>query len=245
LRVVWVKPRGVVPVFPHAVIELGFSAPMDPALVEEAFAIWPEVPGTLEWPRADQIVFRPRRHLEMGAEYRVRVLSSAQDLRHQESLAAYEWTFEEAGRTITLTGPAPSHTFSAAGTYTVSLVVTDNAGATGNTAQSVTVSAPPVAQTMSIGALSGSATSRKGGWTADVTITVVDGSGAALSGATVTGTWSSGAGTTCTTVIDGTCTVSVKVARKASTVTWMVDNVTKASYTYLPGSLTSITVDAP
>jgi len=94
LRVVWVKPRGVVPVFPHAVIELGFSAPMDPALVEEAFAIWPEVPGTLEWPRADQIVFRPRRHLEMGAEYRVRVLSSAQDLRHQESLAAYEWTFQ-------------------------------------------------------------------------------------------------------------------------------------------------------
>jgi len=158
------------------------------------------------------------------------------------SISSYAWTFGGDGSG---SGMTSSHAFSAAGTYTVSLVVTDNAGATGNTAQSVTVSAPPVAQTMSIGALSGSATSRKGGWTADVTITVVDGSGAALSGATVTGTWSSGAGTTCTTVIDGTCTVSVKVARKAPSVTWTVSNVTKASYTYVPGSLTSITVDAP
>jgi lysophospholipase L1-like esterase len=158
------------------------------------------------------------------------------------SISSYAWAFGGDGSG---SGVTSSHGFSAAGTYTVSLVVTDNAGATGSTSQSVTVSAPPSTQTMSIGGLTGISSPRKGGWTADVTITVVDGSGAALSGATVTGTWlSSGAGTTCTTVIDGTCTVSVKVGRKVSSVTWMVDNVTKASYTYVPGSLTSITVNA-
>jgi len=45
-----------------------------------------------------------------------------------DEVAAYAWTFEEAGRTITLTGPTPSHTFSAAGTYEVVLTVTDPSG---------------------------------------------------------------------------------------------------------------------
>ena len=82
------------------------------------------------------------------------------------SIASYAWTFGGDGSG---SGVGPSHTFTAAGTYSVSLLVTDNGGATGNTAQSVTVSAPPVAQTMTISALIPSSATRKGGWTATVT----------------------------------------------------------------------------
>ncbi|MEO6059125.1 MAG: PKD domain-containing protein [Candidatus Limnocylindria bacterium] len=158
------------------------------------------------------------------------------------SVVSYAWAFGDGGSG---SGAAASHTFSAAGTYSVSLVVTDNGGATGNTAQSVTVSAPPVAQTMTISALIPSSGTRKSGWTATVTITVRDGSDATLSGATVTGAWLSGAGTNCTTGSSGTCSVSVNVGRKTSSVTWTVSNVTEAAYTYLPGSLTSVTVYYP
>lgn len=158
------------------------------------------------------------------------------------SIASYAWTFGGDGSG---SGVGPSHTFTAAGTYSVSLLVTDNGGATGNTAQSVTVSAPPVAQTMTISALIPSSATRKGGWTATVTITVGDGSGATLSGATVTGAWLGGAGSSCTTGSSGTCSVSVNVGRKTSSVTWTVSNVTKAAYTYVPGSLTSVTVYYP
>ena len=157
------------------------------------------------------------------------------------SIASYVWTFGVGSAS----GVTPSHTFSAAGTYLVSLVVTDNEGATGYTEQSVTVSAPPVVQTMTISALIPSSATRKGGWTATVTITVRDGSGATLSGATVTGAWSGGEASSCTTGSSGTCPVSVNVGRKTSSVTWTVSNVTKAAYTYVPGSLTSVPVYRP
>lgn len=53
------------------------------------------------------------------------------------SIASRSWNFGD-GSTSTATNP--SHTYSAAGTYTVSLQVTDNSGATNTKTQSVTVS---------------------------------------------------------------------------------------------------------
>jgi PKD repeat protein len=55
------------------------------------------------------------------------------------SIASYSWTFGDGG---TSTVQNPSHTYGAAGTYTVTLRVTDNQGATNTTSQSVTVTAP-------------------------------------------------------------------------------------------------------
>jgi len=61
------------------------------------------------------------------------------------SIAAYSWTFGDGG---TSTLQNPSHTYAAAGTYTVALTVTDNQGATNSVSHTVTVTAgnqPPVA----------------------------------------------------------------------------------------------------
>ncbi len=53
-------------------------------------------------------------------------------------LAGYEWTF---GDGISGTGVSPSHTYAAAGTYSVTLTVTDSHGATASKTGSVTVAA--------------------------------------------------------------------------------------------------------
>ncbi|SDM64494.1 PKD repeat-containing protein [Geodermatophilus siccatus] len=78
------------------------------------------------------------------------------------SVTSYAWSFGDGG---TATGATAPHTYAAAGTYTVTLTVTDDDGATGSSAQQVTVTAPPV------GALARDAFNRTttGGWgTADL-----------------------------------------------------------------------------
>jgi PKD repeat protein len=60
------------------------------------------------------------------------------------TVVSWDWDFGDGN---TSTEQDPSHTYAAAGTYTVSLVVTDDDDATGNTSQSVTVTAPNVPPT--------------------------------------------------------------------------------------------------
>lgn len=159
------------------------------------------------------------------------------------TVVTYAWTFGADGSGA---GAQPAHAFSAAGTYGVTLEVTDDSGATGSVTQQVTVSAAP-SGTVSVGALSSSVDPRKGGWTATVTISARDGALAPVSGATVTGSWSTGASTTCTTGTAGTCSVSLNLGKKATSVMWSLSGITHATLTYDPlgNADSSITVNRP
>jgi len=89
---------------------------------------------------------------------------------------------------------------------------------------------------MHIGDLDGLSTAQGTKWTATVTITVHDANHNPVANATVTGKWSNGATGTvsCTTNSNGQCTVSKTGIRKGkSSVTFTVNNVTRATFTYV------------
>jgi large repetitive protein len=56
------------------------------------------------------------------------------------TISSYAWNFGDGG---TATGATAAHDYAVAGTYTITLTVTDNAGATGSSTSSVTIEAPP------------------------------------------------------------------------------------------------------
>src|SRR5207247_3979998 len=65
------------------------------------------------------------------------------------SIASYRWTFGDGSAAVTTQNA--SHTYAAGGTYTVTLQVTDNRGATNSSSQSVTVTAPNSAPVVNAG----------------------------------------------------------------------------------------------
>jgi lysophospholipase L1-like esterase len=152
-------------------------------------------------------------------------------------IVGYAWAFGDGTGDV---GATASRTYAAAGDYTVRLTVTDDDGATGTTTQVVSVTAPvdPPPDpdgTLHVADLDGVSTAGKGqAWTATVTISVVDDAGAAVSGASVTGSWASGGSSACTTDTAGSCAVSSSVnGKKATTTSYSVTGVVLAGYTYV------------
>lgn len=101
---------------------------------------------------------------------------------------------------------------------------------------------------MHVGGLVGSTTPDKGGkWIATVTATIVDADGNPVADATVSGVWSNGSTATCTTGADGTCAVSIKNNKGALDMTFVVTDVTHATFFYNPDAnvVTEITLYKP
>ena len=103
------------------------------------------------------------------------------------SIAGYSWNF---GDGTTATGATASRTYTAGGTYTVRLTVTDDKGATGTTTKAVTVQAPAAPNAAPVAAFTSA--------TSGLTVTV-DGSGSTDSDGSIAGySWDFGDGGTAT-----------------------------------------------
>lgn len=151
------------------------------------------------------------------------------------TIVGHSWDFGD--RTGSTAANPPPKTY-AAGTYNVVLTVTDDDLATGTTSQSVTVTAP-VTPTMNIQNLAATPSIvNSKNWRATVTVTVRDGTGAALPNAVVSGTWTVGTPDTCSTGPTGMCSVqSDNLSRtNVPSVTFTVTGVTRAGFTYTPAA---------
>ena len=156
------------------------------------------------------------------------------------TVVSRSWTFGD-GATSSVVNP--SHTYAGGGTYTVSLTVTDDDGASATTSRPVTITAP-APKPMWVGSLTGTKTGSRTSWTATVTIAVSD--GAPVAGVSVSGSWTTGSGTSsCTTGGSGTCQVTVTVNKKTTSTTYTVGTLTKAGWIYQARPPTSVTVTKP
>jgi PKD repeat protein len=154
----------------------------------------------------------------------------------------YSWSFGDGG---TSTATNPAHTYAAAGSYTVTLTVTDGGGLSDSVSAGVTASAALPA--IRVASLTGSPGSTgRNTWAAVAVVTISDTAGSPVSGAVVTATWSIGSGDTCTTGSAGTCSMTSDNlnVKKASHVTVTVTSVSHATRIYdasrnlVPSSLT-------
>ena len=157
----------------------------------------------------------------------------------------HAWAFgDSTGSSVV----SPAHTYATAGTYTVTLTVTDDDLARSTASQAVTVAAP--APTMRIQSLTAAArTVSSKNWRATVTIAVRDGTGAAVPSAVVSGGWTPGTSASCTTGSSGTCSVtSANLSRSATpSVVFTVSAITRTGFTYTPAlnQATAISVARP
>jgi PKD repeat protein len=139
------------------------------------------------------------------------------------SVVRWDWDF---GDGASGSGATASHTY-APGTYTASLTVTDDGGATDRESQDLSVGS-----FLHVGDLDRANTKEKGGtWTAYARITVHTAQESALAGALVKGTWDNSGNTptrsvTCTTDPLGNCYVSYgQIPNRDGNIVFRVDDV--------------------
>jgi len=147
------------------------------------------------------------------------------------TIAGYEWEFGDGHSD---SGVTPSHTYAMDGTYTVTLTVTDNEGATGSSSQNVSVTSPGAPGTMHVGDLFAIVSDEGKTWSVILGVLVHDANGIPVGGVQVNGTWSAGGPLPpvdqCTTEenpVDGDCPLlNTLIPKKVRSVTFTVDMLT-------------------
>jgi subtilisin len=175
-------------------------------------------------------------------------IGSASDTQDGNLTGVLAWTSSLNGAIGS--GGSFSRSDLSVGTHAITASVTDSGGLTGSASISITVNSASPGSSIHLAGLSGEgAPVNKARWSATATATVHDASGAPVSGATVTGTWSGGASgsASCTTNGSGACSVSTTAHRNSESVTFTVTDITHSSHTYdsTNNVPTSVTVDRP
>lgn len=169
--------------------------------------------------------------------------SSAGSYDPDGSIVTTNWDFGD-GTTSTLANP--SHIYTAAGTYTATLVVIDNTGLSGSTTVLINVQSN---NKVFVAAISMSVTKGGAGYQATAVVTVKDQTGAVKSGATVSGNWSgltTGAASA-TTNTSGLASFKSLRSKSRGTFTFTVSSITLGGYTYDAASnlQTSASINTP
>jgi PKD repeat protein len=150
---------------------------------------------------------------------------------------SWSWTFGDGG---TSTAQNPSHTYTAAGTYTVALTATNTYGSDTETKTGyITVTEPPVGGAMHVAdiVVTSVASGRK--YYGRAVVTIVDGGGAPVVGASVTGLMTGDATETRSGVTGTDGTVTLTTAKKYygnADFCFEVTSVTHASLSYDSGA---------
>jgi PKD repeat protein len=169
-------------------------------------------------------------------------VSSSTDSQGVGTITTFAWDFGDSstGNTSTF-----SKTYASTGSYNVTLTVTDNGSLSHSVTKTVIVTAAPTV-TMHIAAATGGGIQSGSNWYAQISFGVVTNGNVAVSGATITGTFSptSGNGTgsvlSCVTNSSGVCTVNIRSANvqrtptsgSVASLTFTITSVT-GSYTYV------------
>ncbi len=151
------------------------------------------------------------------------------------SVVSWDWDFDGDG---TSTAQNPSHTFSADGTYNVSLTVTDDMGATNTTSQNVTVSSGGGGSTMHIESITTEITRSGSSRFVTATFLIHDDSGNPVASATIDGTFSGDLSGTDSGTTDSNGEAGLEsdnISSRPFDLGICADDVTHATLTYDPG----------
>ena len=159
-------------------------------------------------------------------------------------IASYEWDF---GDTVMGSGIAPIHAYTATGTYTVTLTVTDNEGLIDDDAMVITVLEEITDFNMSVSSIDMGLKNRGVFTSATALVTIVDANGTPADGAIVSGTWSGLTNDSDSAVTDANGQVALEsdfVKNAAGAYTFTVNDVVKNGWEYNNVG-TSGSIDAP
>lgn len=154
------------------------------------------------------------------------------------TISSYAWNY---GDGTTASGSIATKTFNTAGTYTVTLTVTDNRGGKGTSSAVIQISASP-AKILRVASITLSTTTSSKGRSVLAMVRVTDANGVGQSGVTVSGNFSglvtkSVSGRTDT---QGSVVLTAPATKLSGVVTFRVNGLDKRGYTYTP-SLNSVT----